>query len=143
MTIRIDQIMDKNWQQQLKARHPVLLKAHGDRRFRQPIAYYGIECGEGWYALIDELCTDIERALKRGSLPHAHVQQVKEKLGYLEFYVGMDEESSAIDLLIEKARERSAITCEKCGAAGVRRTDGWLIVLCDTHHKHRSWMEHA
>ena len=133
--------MKTDLERQLKARHPVLLKALRDGRFRQPIGHYGIETGEGWYALIDDLCSAIEIVMKHERLTYGQVQQVKEKLGYLEFYFGLNEASPAIEQLIQDSRERSAITCEKCGAPGVRRTNEWLIVLCDAYHLDRSWME--
>ena len=132
--------MNEDLERRLKAKHPILLRALRDRRFRQPIGYYGIECGEGWCALIDDLCTQIDSVVKREGLRYAQVQQVKEKPGFLEFYLGMDEESSTVERLIQEARERSAITCEKCGAPAECRTDGWLIVLCDAHHEDRSWV---
>lgn len=126
-------------ERQLKARHPVLLKPLHDRRFRRPIGHDGIECGEGWFALIDDLCTAIETVMEGEHLTYVQVQQIKEKLGYLEFYIGVEPDSPAIERLVQASRERSATTCEKCGAVGKRRADGWLIVLCDAHHEDRSW----
>ena len=134
--------MNQCLQRQLKAQHPVLLKALGDRRYRQPIGHYGIECGDGWYKLIDDLCTKIETALLAAPQTYVRVHQVKQKLGYLEFYVGLEEDTPTVEQLIQRSRERSATTCEKCGEPGRRRTDGWLIVLCDAHHEDRSWIEH-
>lgn len=88
--------------------------------------YFGIECGNGWFKLIDEL----SRKLEALNLPDLKALQVKSKFATLEFYTeGGDEES---EKLIEEARKLSTTTCEYCGkTAKLRYADGWYSTVCD------------
>lgn len=51
---------------------------------------WGLECGNGWYELIDALCAQIDRHLQacfdEGDRFNVKVVQVKEKFGTLRFY---------------------------------------------------------
>jgi hypothetical protein len=68
------------------------------------------------------------RAAKR-ALPR--VTQVKEKFAALRFYVSTSDARTAA--LIEFAEHHSTKVCERCGAPGRLRPDGWLVTLCYTH----------
>ena len=48
---------------------------------------WGCECGDGWYKLIRDLCTEITKAYSRaGKEPDIIVEQVKQKFAKLRFY---------------------------------------------------------
>ena len=94
---------------------------------------YGIDCGHGWYTLIDALCYTIEMNL--GFTTSFKVVQIKEKYGGLRFYtVGGDEK---IQGMISLAESMSYNICEICGNAGKLRDGSWIRTLCDEHAKKR------
>ena len=94
---------------------------------------WGIECGDGWYDIIYELCGKLA-ALH----PNIRAEQVKEKYGTLRFYIGHEGEvppalmDKAYDLEIEY-ETRSEKICEDCGKQGQLRGGGWVRTLCDAH----------
>jgi len=87
---------------------------------------FGLECGNGWFDLIYDLCKEITELDKEGKVL---VHQVKEKFGGLRFYIGIgtDEVFDAI----HKAEEKSYKICEACGKEGKTRGGGWIYTLCD------------
>lgn len=93
---------------------------------------WDVECGDGWFDLLDELCARIQAAVDAGA-EQPRVLQVKEKFVGLRFYVrGAD---GQMETWIDEAEARSCVTCEVCGASGVlrRSRDGWLGTRCDAH----------
>jgi len=96
-----------------------------------PYPMFGIECGDGWYALLDDLCFYIERVLigDKELAKEFRVAQIKEKYGTLRFYVygGTDE----IGALISAAEVKSEKICEDCGKRGkIVEVHGWLRTQC-------------
>jgi hypothetical protein len=96
---------------------------------------FGFECGDGWFDIIDSLCSllMIESEMTEGVVP-PRATQVKEKFGTLRFYV--DQASDYQYKLIERAERMSKTTCEVCGEPGA--LDGsrsWIKTLCDEHRK--------
>lgn len=102
--------------------------------FMRDVEYGGIDCGDGWYPLIRELCRDITEVYATAGQPvDVVVQQVKEKYGQLRFYCRA---SLWIEELIETYEERSAQVCEVCGMAGCLRAElPWIQTLCDEHYE--------
>ncbi|MFH1199526.1 MAG: hypothetical protein V1708_00505 [Candidatus Micrarchaeota archaeon] len=99
---------------------------------RQTAMCWGIDCGDGWYALIDELCGSIQRFVDCNKLDQVEAVQVKEKFGGLGFYVGSAPEY--IHGEITFAEEISYLFCEDCGAspAGLdNKPGGWYRTLCE------------
>lgn len=97
-----------------------------------------VECGDGWYGLIDGVCSVIEHCITR--LPpdlqsQVHARQIKEKYGTLRFY--MSHETPFIEGAIAMAEAMSEITCENCGDPGHERQGGWVLTLCDKCHEER------
>jgi hypothetical protein len=102
--------------------------------------FWGIDCGDGWYLLLRELCEEIRAICKERPGTTCRAAQVKEKFGGLRFYVDIlepdDEESLTFDRIHEKIGEyerKSTTICEKCGAAGQIRKMRWIMTLCDKH----------
>jgi len=81
---------------------------------------WGLECGNGWYELIDALCAQIDRHLQacfdEGDRFNVKVVQVKEKFGTLRFYAAGEDDF--ISGLIWMAEALSGILCETCGRHG-------------------------
>ena len=91
-----------------------------------------IGCQKGWWPLIIRL----DRRLSSPDLdPLYRVEQVKEKLGGLRFYIQTSSpHAAAMEALIDEAEAESETICEVCGATGVLMVDdsngGWLKTLC-------------
>lgn len=98
----------------------------------------GFDARPGWTPLLHNLCAVIEDHIKQ--LPeelreHVQCAQVKEKFGTLRFY--MTQETPYITGAIAVAELLSYETCETCGLPGKVRSGGWVLTLCDKHHKAR------
>jgi len=97
---------------------------------------WGIDCGDGWYWLIDQLCQSLQSDVDSRNLtakkliPQIEAVQVKEKFGGLRFYTqsANDEQYGMIDL----AETMSYSICENCGSVeDVSQTKGWIKTLCE------------
>ena len=91
------------------------------------------ECGNGWYDLIDVLCSIIERR----ATPDTDITQIKEKFGGLRFYChGVDDYCYG---MIDFAEKISTRICEECGNPGklMKSNTGWLHTACDEHKTRR------
>ena len=136
-------------QRVLYERHPRLLAPFGDGEPGCPLDARGIECGDGWHAILDSLLVVLERhldderrrAMQQGE-PIAWVEcfralQIKEKFGTLRVYTcsGDDWINGAIEL----AGELSAHTCEHCGTTEGAEAVGKAHVqtLCPRCHRRR------
>jgi hypothetical protein len=96
---------------------------------------FGFCVGPGWHPLIRELSHGIEKIIRAFPLEEQQairVVQVKEKFGSLRFYMSFCVEE--IEELITEAENKSAITCDVCGASGRIRGTGWLSARCDEHN---------
>ena len=80
-----------------------------------------IECGDGWFDLIAEVCQFVESRTK-----HVHASQIKEKFGLLRIYFESDYNEDGQPLVskdmmeeiysfISKKESESKRTCEDCG----------------------------
>lgn len=117
---------------------------------------WGLECGDGWYNIINNLCHNIQSHIDwsnesnefdlkynkehpdnprtvRAIVPQVVATQVKEKFGTLRFYY--DGGDDIIDGMVRMAESMSAVMCEECGAPSETRGPGWIRTLCDVHEK--------
>lgn len=97
------------------------------------------ECDKGWNKLIENLCEAISVADKNKEV---RVQQIKEKLSTLRFYINIP--NPRIDKIIAKFEKASARTCEICGNEGhikVLKDFPWYKTLCDRHAKKLGYIE--
>jgi hypothetical protein len=107
--------------------------------FDAHIEYLGIECSDGWYPIINALCSNIQSYLdwinrNQDSPPIVQqvvVTQIKEKFGGLRFYY--DGGDDRILGMLSMAESMADITCEKCGSPGKRRGKGWIYTACNAH----------
>lgn len=97
---------------------------------------FGIECGDGWFMLLEQLMGSIESHLNpENSWPRKeriplNITQIKEKFGGLRFYYyGGDEEVRG---MVRLAESLSYHICEHCGSTkNVTQTKGWIKTLCE------------
>lgn len=89
-----------------------------------------VECGQGWFNLLDTLCDFITGQVKYSGCDPVVVTQIKEKFGGLRFYyTGGNERIAGAALFAERLSE---VICETCGAPGTIDADsGWLRCRCD------------
>lgn len=94
--------------------------------------YWGIECGDGWYDLLDRLCAKLDAIAKEDGLEDdLRAVQVKEKFGGLRFYTNGGNDK--IDAVIAEAQNESEHTCEICGKPGEQNRTGWISIRCSEH----------
>ncbi len=131
--ISLENLIKKHYILQVKKINPF----NSDKCFYSYEAF-GIECGKGWYDLLDKLCTKIEKELdKDESLKKDFlVTQIKEKFGGLRFYVGSA--TDKIFKIIDKYENKSYKVCENCGKKGKNRSlRGWTVTICNKCAKPR------
>ena len=114
----------------------------------EPIDMWGLECDDGWFDLIDVLCSRIQSHVDWRSkniqeaeeLSNLQVvaEQIKEKFGGLRFYVsGGDDITEAF---ISFAETMSMKICETCGNPGKQKSiSGWIHTACDPCFESRAW----
>lgn len=104
--------------------------------------HYGGFCvSEGWFQLVDQLCSTIRIYEIQNGRPPIVIDQIKEKLGGFRFYC--TGAGPRIMDYIRQAEETANKTCEDCGKEGKRRSiEGWLATLCDEHYDKRNENRH-
>ena|ERR1035437_2233941 len=124
--------MDKDLQNKLFTKYPEIFQNDTTRALASP-RIWGIECQNGWYELINQLCSDIMLS-NPAKIPVA--TQVKEKYGQLCFYIS-GSSTDEIENLITKAERDSLTICEVCGNEGKLRmtSRGWHKTVCTKHAK--------
>jgi hypothetical protein len=95
--------------------------------------FWGFECGDGWYNILDHLCGAITEYTHDPD--EVYVDQIKEKFGKLRFY--LSKEDNVIHGMVTLAEYMSGHTCEICGERGKIRSGPWFVTLCDEHHEAR------
>jgi RNase P subunit RPR2 len=150
--------MKKELQEQLKEKYQILYpEFDSTKRFNEPILDRGIECGDGWFSLLDDLMSWIKFQHLTNGYPKITIVQIKEKFGYLSFYYDnpkfddvvwsswkakLPEDElkrqftrtiSEIRGAISFASSISNTICEKCGSnKNVSRIKGnWIRYYCE------------
>lgn len=135
--------MNEELQQKLYDKYPKIFRQK-DLPESQTCMCWGIDCGDGWYNIIDNLCNVIQshvenkiqfakyNAKEETINPddfQVEAAQVKQKWGGLCFYVDKGDEYA--QGCIDMAESMSYITCEECGSTDqVKSTTGWITRLC-------------
>jgi hypothetical protein len=107
------------------------------KMFSQP--YGGVAVSRGWWPIIETLCANIQSHTDwwnknretRPVVEQVVVEQIKEKFGGLRFYYSGGDDTVAG--MVRMAEAWADVACEECGAAGTRRSGGWIRTLCDIH----------
>lgn len=126
-------------------KYPKIFKKEGSN---EPTGFYGFECYDGWFELIETLCDKIQshvdwRTKNIQDPTEAHdlqvtALQVKEKFGGLRFYAGGGDDVT--DAFISFAETMSMKICETCGNPGKQQGDrGWIHTACDPCFEKRAW----
>jgi|1_EtaG_2_1085319.scaffolds.fasta_scaffold00068_48 hypothetical protein len=126
--------MNQNLQNKLFAKYPKIFQQK-DLSMQETCMCWGITCGDGWYNILDTLCSQIQHHLeynltKEQDLEIINVEavQVKEKYGGLRFYYNGGDDF--IRGLAWMAEGISGCTCETCGSPGTQNDTGWIHTLC-------------
>lgn len=123
--------MRKELTSKLYMRFPNIFKGRS-RPLTESLMAFGLECADGWFDLIHELCDDLERQATLEDMPLPEAVQIKEKFGGLRFYVGGA--TQAMLDLIHEAEMSSETICEICGDQAERISDGgWIKTRCQKH----------
>lgn len=120
--------MKKELEEKLFKKYPKIFKQK-DLSPRKTLICFGFECGDGWYWLIDNLCSCIQNYIDANDRPQIEVTQIKEKYGTLSFYyIGGND---MVDGMVWLAEEMSGTICETCGTTkNVTQTKGWIKTIC-------------
>lgn len=91
---------------------------------------WGLDCGVGWYPLIDALCAQLQFDIDNNKQPQIEATQVKEKFGMLRFYVNGSTDRQ--EAMIDFAEYLSGVICELCGTFNdvSQNKSGWIQTLC-------------
>jgi len=120
--------MKKELQEKLFKKYPKIF-ADINKSPQETCMCWGIETGDGWYKLIDNLCSQLQAETDSGKNGQVIANQIKEKYGTLRFYAS--NASATQDLMIDNACQLSEQTCEKCGSTSeVSQSSGWIVTLC-------------
>jgi len=102
-----------------------------DLNMSQTCMCWGIECGDGWYDLINQLCVMLEHVMQNDTNLKIEATQVKEKFGTLRFYTNMSKSNSYANGIISAFEHMSAYVCEECGNPGfLHNINGWYCTIC-------------
>ena len=122
---------------------------HADMRTTAMV--WGFNCGDGWEVLIRALAEQLTFLTKVSGVRFIAFQ-VKEKFGTLRFYYETECNENPPDAGIAMslagaaeaaAENRSAHTCEQCGAHGRTRNSGWVRTLCAQHAYEQGYPIHG
>ena len=115
--------MSPQLEQRLFRSHPVFFKM--DEGGALP---YGIECDDGWFLLLEEMCQAIDVINKDLEEP-VTAAQIKEKFGTLRVYT--DGLEPRIGEIIALAEHKSCQTCEVSGKPGALHRRGGCVKTLD------------
>jgi len=95
---------------------------------------FGIDTGDGWLQLIDQLSQELESTAKQV----VWYAQIKEKFGTLRVYLNYaasvsNEKMQEVDAILDKYQELSSRVCEQCGKPGKLVRKGWWTTACVDH----------
>ena len=71
--------MKQELEQKLINKHPWIFDMGGN--IKNNGLMFGIQCDDGWYWLIDQLCSQIQKYIDDNELPQVVASQIKEKYG--------------------------------------------------------------
>lgn len=132
--------MKKELQDKLYKKYPKIF-VQKDWDVMKTCMCWGIECGDGWYNLIDELCSSLQFHTDKNSYPQVETTQVKQKFGGLSFYTNCSDKY--LNGYIDFAASMSNTICENCGSnEDVKQTSGYITTLCSKClSKHKTRLE--
>jgi hypothetical protein len=126
--------MNDKLDQLLCQRYPAIF-ANRHKSTSESCMAWGFSCGDGWFNIINTLCSLLQAETDKRGAHQVVAQQVKEKFGELRFYCdGPPSERQAA--YITMATALSSVTCEECGKPGLlQEQQRWLRTRCEDHAK--------
>jgi len=151
--------MNIKLQENLFYKYPKIFRQK-ELTIKESCMYWGIECDDGWYNLLDHICWKIQDICDNGEKTYIYYPkfirfiakklgisklygywkikkvhqvefiQVKEKFGTLRIYKMGG--NNITDELIEFVEVLSGSVCEYCGTMkNVSQTKGWIKTICE------------
>jgi hypothetical protein len=122
--------------------------AERDKSEMESCMHWGLAVGNGWFSLIDDLCSRIQSHIDssnesidkgyttftKSKVPQVVALQVKEKFAGLRFYYSGGDDY--IQGIVDFAEDLSYSICENCGMMNEdvgRNTQGWHVTTCKNH----------
>jgi hypothetical protein len=132
--------MKKELDEQLCQKYPLIF-ANRHLPMNETAMCWGFDCGDGWFNIVDQLCSNIQHHIdwknkKEPVVEQVVADQIKEKFGTLRFYYSGGDDYIAG--LVTMAESMSGVTCEDCGKPGRSRGFGWITTVCDEHAEERN-----
>ena len=126
-----------------RAEYDLLLRGHAWIRSVDPYA----NLSRGWVGIVVDMLDTLDVVMDEVAADHPDARvgvtgfTTKSKFGSLRVFFALagvpgppESVWRLVRAVIDRAEERSARTCERCGAPGrTRDVDGWLTTLCDRH----------
>lgn len=129
--------MKKELELKLVEKYPTILMDYGGDK-RHTCMHWGMECGDGWYNLLDELLEKLDY-ISKNTGTQVVADQIKEKFGTLRFYYSTIIKTDfnvepiidkIISDIVQSAERKSAHICENTGKGGyLCGRGGWLRTL--------------
>ena len=120
--------MKRELESELVKKYPKLFEQYGGDP-RKTCMAWGCAHGDGWFALLDELCSKLSK------FESVVFEQIKEKFGGLTIYISCEEHDfDQAHELIGEYYDKSKTVCETCGKPGQIRKGSWIHVACDDCH---------
>ena len=118
--------MEKELEEKLVKKYPKIFSEYGGSPQKTCMAF-GMECEDGWYWLIDNLCDSLQGYINANKKPQIVAAQVKEKYGGLRFYT--NGETEMMGGMIWLAEHQSYGICEECGSTNnvSQFKESWVI----------------
>lgn len=121
-------------EEQILKKYPKIFRQK-DLPMTETAMCWGLEIGEGWHWLVDNLCGCIQSYIDHNAkydpkITQVEATQVKEKFGGLRFYTNGS--CDRIDGMIWLAEYLSNYICENCGSTKdvTQNREGWIKSLC-------------
>ncbi len=103
-----------------------------------PFDQRGVECDDGWFAIINRLSQSCEKEIDdliaQGVAKEfwPRIAQIKEKFGRLRFYIHGTVSDELLAQIEHAEFVESVSTCESCGGSGEpRQSRRWWHTYCD------------
>lgn len=121
--------MKPELEEKLFKKYPKIFKQK-DMPMEQTAMCWGLQCGDGWYDIIDKTCEILQWYTDRNGHPQVEFNTVKEKYG--ELVMDTDRKDDFQNGIITMAQYLSSFICELCGKPGkLIDRKGWLSTLCE------------
>lgn len=126
---------------QLVNKFPELCKQYGGD-MKETCFAFGFECNDGWFNLIEETLSEIDKISKENNID-VSIAQIKQKFGKLVIYLDFEPSSKSnkeaveeIYRIIDSAYSKSQNISEISGLPGeIRNANNWMIALTEEEYE--------